>query len=140
MKKKTKKQELVARPHFFLLVFYFQEKRVKIYLNKKALNFEFTNLRALGAFAPYTPSRLKPLCAFAPYVPSCLTCLCALGASIFTCLNYALCVPYLLFARLSLPQYIFISSSVSFFRINYFNGYVSIIVIFIIIIIIINSF
>ena len=39
MKKKTKKQELVARPHLSPLVFYLQEKRVKIHLNKKGTKF-----------------------------------------------------------------------------------------------------
>ena len=77
---------------------------------------------------------------YVPYVPSCLTRLHALGALIFTRLNYAPCAPYLLIARLTHSRYIFISSSLSFFRISYFNGYVSVIVIFIVIIIIIISF
>ena len=34
MKKKTKKQELVARPHLLPLVFYLQEKRVNPPLNQ----------------------------------------------------------------------------------------------------------
>ena len=39
MKKKTKKQELVARPHLLPLVFYLQGKKVKIRLNKKGTKF-----------------------------------------------------------------------------------------------------
>ena len=35
MKKKTKKQELVAKPHLLLLVFLFVRKRVKTYLPTK---------------------------------------------------------------------------------------------------------
>ena len=35
MKKETKKQEIVARPHLLPLALYLQEKRVKIRLNKK---------------------------------------------------------------------------------------------------------
>ena len=97
-------------------------------------NHEFAKLRALRAFA------LSRLRALAPYAPSCLTCLHALRVLIFTRLNQASSAPYLLFARLTHSRYIFISSSFSFFRIDYFNGYVSIIVVFIIIIIIINSF
>ena len=105
------------------------------------LNNEFRV--SLLNYVPYVPSCLmclRALRAFVPYVSSRLTCLHALRALIFTRLNYAPCAPYLLFARLTHSRYIFISSSFSFFRINYFNGYVSIIVIFTIIIIIINSF
>ena len=43
MKKKTKKQELVARPHLLPLVFYLQEKRVKIHLNRKGTKFPISN-------------------------------------------------------------------------------------------------
>ena len=43
MKKKTKKQELVARPHHFTLVFYLQEKRVQIHLNRKGTKFPILN-------------------------------------------------------------------------------------------------
>ena len=43
MKKKTKKQELVARPHLFPLVFYLYEKRVKIYLSKEGTKFSILN-------------------------------------------------------------------------------------------------
>ena len=39
MKKKTKKQELVSRPHLFHLVFYLEEKRVKIHVNKSGTKF-----------------------------------------------------------------------------------------------------
>ena len=35
MKQKTKKQELVARPHLLPLVFYLYEKRLKIHFNRK---------------------------------------------------------------------------------------------------------
>ena len=35
MEKKSKKQELVARPHLLPLVFYLYEKKVKIHLNRK---------------------------------------------------------------------------------------------------------
>ena len=38
MKKKTKKQELVARPHLLPL-----EKRVKIHLNRKGTKFPILN-------------------------------------------------------------------------------------------------
>ena len=43
MKKKAKKQELGARPHLLLLVFYFHEKRVKIYLRRKGTKFAVLN-------------------------------------------------------------------------------------------------
>ena len=43
MKKKTKKQELVARLHLLPLVFYFYEKRVKIHLNRKGTKFPILN-------------------------------------------------------------------------------------------------
>ena len=88
-------------------------------------------------YVPYVPSCLTRLRAFAPYAPLCLR---ELRALIFTSLNYAPCASYLLFGRLTHLGYIFIPSSFSFFRIDYSNGYVSIIVIFIIIIIIISSF
>ena len=39
MKKKTKKLELVARPHLLPLAFYLYEKRVKIHLNRKNAKF-----------------------------------------------------------------------------------------------------
>ena len=39
MKKKTKKQELVARPDLLSLVFYLNEKRAKIHLNSKGTTF-----------------------------------------------------------------------------------------------------
>ena len=94
----------------------------------------------LRAFMPYLSSRLTHFCAFALYALSCLKCLRTLHALILTRFNSAPSAPYLLFARLTHSRYIFISSSFSFFRIDYFNGYVSIIVVFIIIIIIINSF
>ena len=43
MKKKRKKKELVARPHLLSLVFYLQEKRVKIHLNRKGTKFPILN-------------------------------------------------------------------------------------------------
>ena len=43
MKKKTEKQELVARPHLLPLVFYLPEKKVKIYLNRKGTKFPIIN-------------------------------------------------------------------------------------------------
>ena len=43
MKKKTKKQELVAKPHLLPLVFYLQEKRVKIHLKRKGPEFPILN-------------------------------------------------------------------------------------------------
>ena len=39
MKKKTKKQELVARSHLLPLVFYLLGKRIKIYLNENGAKF-----------------------------------------------------------------------------------------------------
>ena len=45
MKKKTRKQELVARSQLLPLVFYLQEKRVKIYLNRKGTKFPILNNR-----------------------------------------------------------------------------------------------
>ena len=39
MKKETKKQELVARPHLLPLAFYLCGKRVKIHLNRKNTKF-----------------------------------------------------------------------------------------------------
>ena len=43
MKKKTKKQELVARPYLLPLVFYLQEKMVKIHLNRTGTKFPILN-------------------------------------------------------------------------------------------------
>ena len=43
MKKKTKRQELVATPHLLSLAFYLQEKRVKIHLNRKDIKFPILN-------------------------------------------------------------------------------------------------
>ena len=43
MKKKTKKQELVAKPHLLLLDFLFVRKRVKTYLNRKCTKFRILN-------------------------------------------------------------------------------------------------
>ena len=43
MKKKAKKQGLVARPYLLPLVFYLQEKRVKIHLNRKGTKFPILN-------------------------------------------------------------------------------------------------
>ena len=43
MKKKTKKQELVARFHYLPLVFYLLEKIVKIHLNRKGTKFPILN-------------------------------------------------------------------------------------------------
>ena len=43
MKKKTKKQELVARRHLLPLAFYLQEKRIKIHLNGKGPKFPILN-------------------------------------------------------------------------------------------------
>ena len=43
MKKKTKKQELVTRLHLLPLVFYLQEKRVKIHLNRKGTKCPILN-------------------------------------------------------------------------------------------------
>ena len=41
MKKTPKKQELVARPHLLPLVFYLQEKRVRVTLTEKTQSFLF---------------------------------------------------------------------------------------------------
>ena len=43
MKKKTRKQELVVRPHLLPLGFYLYEKRVKICLNRKGTKFPILN-------------------------------------------------------------------------------------------------
>ena len=44
MKKKTKKQELVNRPHLLPLVFHLQgKKRVKIHFNRKGTKFPILN-------------------------------------------------------------------------------------------------
>ena len=41
MKKNPKKQELVARPHLLPLVFYLQEKRVRVTLTERTQSFVF---------------------------------------------------------------------------------------------------
>ena len=42
-KDNKKKQKLVDRPHLLPLIFYLQEKRVKIYLNRKHTKFPILN-------------------------------------------------------------------------------------------------
>ena len=59
-------------------------------------------------YVPYVPScftRLRTFRALRAFVPSHLTYLRALRALTFTRLNYALCRPYLLFARLAHSRY-----------------------------------
>ena len=44
MKKKTKKQELVAKTHLLpLVILFLSEKRVKIYVNRKGTKFSISN-------------------------------------------------------------------------------------------------
>ena len=61
MEKKTKKQELVARPHLLPLVFYLYDKRVKIYLNRKDTKFPVLTLKRLGKGGQFDP---RPQCFF----------------------------------------------------------------------------